>query len=65
MSWIRNLFETKEEVKPIKDNIVEYSNGVRINFSLLGRVIAAKRERNEITHFPNVFSINFQYEEKN
>lgn len=65
MNWIKNLFETKQEVQNIKDNIVEYSNGVRINFSLLGRVIAAKRERNEITHFPNIFTVKLEYKKEN
>lgn len=51
MSW----FKEKENIQPIKDSIVEYSNGVRVNFSLLARVVAAKRVRNEITHFPSVF----------
>jgi hypothetical protein len=57
MSWLKNLLKEKEDVQP-KDNIVEYSNGVRVNFTLLARVVAAKRERNEITHFPSMFYIN-------
>jgi len=51
MSW----FKKKEKIQPIKESIVEYSNGVRVNFSLLARVVAAKRERNEIAHIPSVF----------
>jgi hypothetical protein len=58
MSWLKNLLKEKENVQPIKDTIVEYSNGVRVNFTLLARVVAAKRERNEITHFPSMFYIN-------
>jgi hypothetical protein len=54
MSWIEKLFKEKENIQPIKDTVVEYSNGVRINFSLLARVVAAKRARNEIAHFPSV-----------
>jgi hypothetical protein len=58
MSWLKNLFTEKKNIQPIKDSIVEYSNGVRVNFTLLARVIATKREMNEITHFPNFINKN-------
>jgi hypothetical protein len=58
MIWLKNLFTEKDAIQPIKDTIVEHSNGVRINYSLYGRILSAKRTRNEITHFPNFINKN-------
>jgi len=48
-----NWFKSKEIVTPVKDTIVEHSNGVKINYSLYGRVLSAKRNLNQITNYPN------------
>lgn len=52
MNLFEKLFKEKKNIQPVKDTIVEYPNGVKVNFSLLGRVIAAKKETNQISYFP-------------
>ncbi len=58
MNWIKKIFEVKEIITPIKDTVIEHSNGVKINYSLYGRVLAAKKNKDEITHYPLFFNKN-------
>jgi len=57
MNLLKKIFKEKNNVPSIKDTVVEYSNGVRINFSHLGRVINARKTRDEIMHFPHFFNV--------